>query len=484
MLTTAEEQGLSGMALASRVYHALYRVDESQLRCLIQQLHEGAVARHLIYLNNGAMEPVRVLPCPITILPEQLSYIRYVTLTLMGALKRLPDLYLNDEAVRGALRLPDEEESWLRECWGSSQRRHNPVFGRLDALLDLTSPMWKESFRFIEPNLTGIGGLHIIPTSERLLAEVVVPALKGQDPGLCLETLTDIRELLAGEILNHMSALGTGRNLCLIEPKYASDGPDEQEQVARHMRERHGLTVMHADPAELELRNGEVWYEDQRVDIGYRDYSVADLLELRDEGVDIEPMRRLLRENRAISSIAADLDQKSCWEVLTDPASCEKYFSREEQDLFQRHVLWTRVVSDRDTVLPDGKSGSLLEYAAAHFDTLVLKPNRSYGGEGIILGCAVSQSEWNSAIETALADSERWVVQQLASIPVREFPILAADGMVHLEPFYTVMGFAASEDGMAILARASQKQVVNVAQRGGLCAVMVSHSVPELGATS
>jgi hypothetical protein len=35
------------------------------------------------------------------------------------------------------------------------------------------------------------------------------------------------------------------------------------------------------------------------------------------------------------------------------------------------------------------------------------------------------------------------------------------------------MGFAANRYGLSILARASQKQVVNVAQRGGLCAVMV-----------
>jgi hypothetical protein len=34
------------------------------------------------------------------------------------------------------------------------------------------------------------------------------------------------------------------------------------------------------------------------------------------------------------------------------------------------------------------------------------------------------------------------------------------------------MGFASSEDGIAILARASQRQVVNVAQRGGMAAVM------------
>jgi hypothetical protein len=472
---------LSGLALASRVHHALYRSGEAELIHVMRQLDEGAVARHLVYMRDGRMEPIRILPAPITVLPEQLAYLHHVTLTVQNALKRLPQLYAGDPEVRDILRLPEPEERWLRECWGTSQEEHNPLFGRLDALVDFTSPMWKDSLRFVEPNLSGIGGLHMVPAGERLVADVVVPVLEAQDPELQLEVGHDIRELLVQEILDHMAAIGAGNRLCLIEPKYASDGPDEQAEVARYLRERHGLTVMHADPSELELRRGSVCYQGQNVDLGYRDYSVTDLLELAEEGVDVEPMRRLFRENRLISSIAADLDQKSCWEVLTDPRLCQKYFSPEERLVFQRHILWTRVLSPRRTILPNGRLGDLLEHVRGGREGLVLKPNRSYGGEGIVLGCAVAQSLWETAIDGALADPERWVVQQLATIPVREFPVLGPDGAVHAEPFYTVMGFAASQDGVAILARASQKQVVNVTQRGGLCAVMVSRSVPRLG---
>ena len=54
--------------------------------------------------------------------------------------------------------------------------------------------------------------------------------------------------------------------------------------------------------------------------------------------------------------------------------------------------------------------------------------------------------------------------------------VLGTDGIVHVEPFYTVMGFAATKYGLAILGRASQKQVVNVAQRGGMCSVLVGRS--------
>ena len=51
--------------------------------------------------------------------------------------------------------------------------------------------------------------------------------------------------------------------------------------------------------------------------------------------------------------------------------------------------------------------------------------------------------------------------------------MLAPDGKVHFEPFYTVMGFAPTKYGLSVLARASQKQVVNVAQRGGMCVLMI-----------
>jgi hypothetical protein len=71
-------------------------------------------------------------------------------------------------------------------------------------------------------------------------------------------------------------------------------------------------------------------------------------------------------------------------------------------------------------------------------------------------------------------------VQLLASIPVHEFPVVGPDGVVHTEPFHVVMGFAPTQYGVAILGRASQKQVVNVAQRGGMCVVFIGRMTSRL----
>jgi hypothetical protein len=384
------------------------------------------------------------------------------------------DLYLSDAAVRDALRLPPGEEAWFRDCWGACPRESDPVFGRLDAVADFTSPMWKDSIRFLEPNLSGVGGIHLVPTAESIVADEVVPRLRAADSGLELSVGHDIRELLMQEMFDHLEAINRPkRNIAFLEPTHAGSGPDEQDALARYYHDRYGLKVLHADPSELTLRGGEVCLGDDPVELAYRDYEVRDLLALGEEGVDLGPVRTLFWQNRIVSSITGDFDQKSCFEVFTDPGLARRYFTAEDRQVFRRHVLWTRILSDRRTALPDGSEGDLLSYVRQERDGLVLKPNRAYGGTGVVIGPSEGQRDWEAAVESALADPERWVVQRLASLPVAEFPVIGENGSVEVEPFYLVMGFAATRYGVSVLARASQKQVVNVAQRGGMCAVMI-----------
>lgn len=472
-LSPAEAAGLAGLRLAAHVRQALYRIPASRLAEAHRRMQQKSLERRVAYFREGEADTIRILPCPIAVLPDEVEYLHFVCRTLQGALARLPDLYLTDEAVRETLRLYPEEDEWLRACWGAAQRKRNPMFPRLDAMIDYPNPMWKETLWFVEPNLTGIGGVYLIPTIEEIVDEEIVPLLREQDPALDLRRLADARELLFAEVSQQLAATGrSGHCLCFVEPKYEGEGIDEQRSLVEYFKAHHGFDAVHADPAELRLEGGEVHYEDHVVDLVYRDYSVLDLVELESQGVSVEPMRRLFRENRVVSSIGAELDQKSCWEVFTDPALAERYFTETERSVFRRHILWTRLLSDRTTQLPGGEEGDLLEFARREQETLVLKPNRGYGGDGVTIGHTLTRLDWEHAVDAALADEERWVVQRLAAIPVVEFPTLGENGTLHPEPFYTVMGFAPGPSGVAILARASQRQVVNVAQRGGMCAVM------------
>jgi len=476
MYTPAEEIGLSGKRLAERVQHAIDNIPRDEMIDLIRSIRREAKARHLVYQRDGVDEIISLLPSPITLRPDQLGYTHYVSQTLLNCIKRLPDLYFSSPEVRDLLRVTPVEEEWLKECWTPAHREANPMFSRFDVAVDYSIPDWKDSIKFMEPNLTGIGGLHISPTSMEVLADLVVPAMMIQDPTIRLQLAEDIRDLLLQDLMEHLEAIGRPEGqIVLVDPKYSIDGPDEMQALMDYYKERYGITVLHADVTELQLRGDEVYYGDARVDLIYRDASVQDLVELASEGVDVAPMRALLKQNRVVSSIAAELDQKSCFEVFTDPVLADRFLTEAEQLVMRRHVLWTRILSDRESTAPDGKEVNLLEYARKNRESLVLKPNRSYGGEGVLVGPGIEQGAWESGIEQALNDqNDRWVLQQTAKIPVKSFHLLDDAGELHVEPFNVVMGIAPSNYGVAMLVRASPGRVVNIAQGGGTCAVMVS----------
>jgi carboxypeptidase Taq len=461
---------------------------DAALGRVMARLRTDAAAEGVVYEHAGVMEPVRIMLRPLLAMPDQLTYVHHVCNKLTDALKRLPDLYLADPEVRHVLRIRDDEAEFLRAIWRPEHARDNAVYGRLDAVCDFESSHWQSTLQFMEPNLSGVGGIHFAPLAEALVLRDVGPVLRGHDPSLQLALPRDQRELFVQLLLEHAAALGRpGRTIALIEPKYAHDGPNEQPVLAAYMRAQHGLTVVHADPRELRVERGEVMYEEHVVDVAYRDYETRDLLALeRELGQPLSAMRLLFAQNRVVSSLVGDFDHKSCWELLTDDNLAARYFSAEERRVFRRHVLWTRVLGARTTSLPGGEMGELLAYARQHREDLVLKPNRGYGGNGVHVGAATTQAAWEMLLTEAARASEdpdcAWVVQARTQLPVLDFPVCAEGGRVHDAPFYAVMGFAATDGGLGILCRVSQKHVVNVAQHGGLAAVLVGHAPSELTA--
>ena len=173
--------------------------------------------------------------------------------------------------------------------------------------------------------------------------------------------------------------------------------------LSDYLSRRHNLTIAHADPRELRVEGDEVFYEDVRIDVAYRDYEMRELVALEKEiGRPLDAMRLLFRQNRVVSSVVGDFDHKSSFEILTDPVIAEQYFGADDRRLFRRHVLWTRVVGDRRTTLSDDREGDLLEYARRNRELLVLKPNRAYGGTGVMIGAATEEGEWEQALQEAV----------------------------------------------------------------------------------
>ncbi len=471
-VTSADLHGLRGVSLDSDLRKIFASLPPARVRELNQAVYDEAARRELIYMRDGKIEVINVMLRPLGVFSEQLNYFHYVSLTLLGALKRMPELYLKDFKIREVVPLHEGEAKWLWDTWGSSHNQFHTVFGRLDAVADLTGAFSKDSLAFIEPNLVGAGGVHLIPTTEEIVLSTIVPALHEVAPDLELKPADDLRDTFLRELHDHAEAMGRhGRAICLIDAKYSSDGPNEQETLMNFYRAR-GEEIYHADPEELYIRGGEVYYENHLIDVAYRDYEVRELSDMEAQGLNVRPMKHLFRNNQMVSSMAGDFDHKSCFEVFTDP-QFSQYFTMDERNVFRRHVLWTRVLRECRTTDPTGEVIDLLDFVRCNREILVVKPNRSYGGESVLIGPSVTDADWERAIQRGVAEPGDWVAQRLARIAVYEFPIVLESGEVEGAPFYVVVGLAPTKYGLAVLGRASQKQVVNVAQRGGMLAVLI-----------
>src|SRR5262249_44220928 len=69
VLTLAEEIGLGGYQLSSRVRSAFMSLPESEVAALMQQVRNESARRHLVYLRDGQEEVVGLFPLPLTALP-------------------------------------------------------------------------------------------------------------------------------------------------------------------------------------------------------------------------------------------------------------------------------------------------------------------------------------------------------------------------------------------------------------------------------
>lgn len=95
---------------------------------------------------------------------------------------------------------------------------------------------------------------------------------------------------------------------------------------------------------------------------------------------------------------------------LLSERSGSDVFSREERELIERHLPWTRVVRQGEVVFR-GSRMPMEELLARHRTELVLKYSRSAGGKEVFVGRFVALEVWSAVAGRALGESG-WIVQE------------------------------------------------------------------------
>ncbi|MBI4468823.1 MAG: hypothetical protein HY650_05805 [Acidobacteria bacterium] len=203
--------------------------------------------------------------------------------------------------------------------------------------------------------------------------------------------------------------------------------PTEREfELFKEFFESRGYEAVIADPRELEYSDGKLRSGEFEIELVYKRVLVNEYLEKLPEA----PALLQAYRDGAICMVNSFrgkiIHKKALFGVLTDELF-ERYFTPTEQDFLRRHIPWSRRIEDRRTTY-QGQEMELLDWARAHRDRLVLKPNDEYGGKGIFLGWECGQAEWERAIEAGLTAA--YVLQERVPTAREPFPCVHDNGQV------------------------------------------------------
>ncbi|MDP3703073.1 MAG: hypothetical protein Q8R78_01605 [Candidatus Omnitrophota bacterium] len=464
---------MMGYVPRSQLDRAFRRLGRNALLDRLHAMRALADVRGVRYVDDaGRPRTIDIALKPWVLTSTQLLHFHGAIHLLADALLKLPRLHAELPEDRRIIHYEPAREAWLRLATHPASRPL-AVLGRLDSTATYDHRDWRDSFRMLEPNTVGVGGVFYAPTACSITMDVVGDVLERALSGHAITPSPDPRQLLIEELRAVAKRLGRPlRGVALIENTDFMTGTDEFGALARYLTSR-GLKAVVADPRELRLVRGTLLARGLPVDLLYRDSELEEFVDMEAKGRRLIALRRAVQEGRLISGLTWEFDQKSAWEIFTD-GRYARYFTDAQRRFFRAHVLWTRLVRQTRATDSAGRLVDLVPFIRRHREQLVLKPTTLFGGEGVTLGRTVSQRAWEAQLERALRGRQRYVVQQLARVPTDTFPMLTNGGM-HFAERCIVSGFFFNSSAISLVGRFSGFPVVNVSRGGGLIPALWVH---------
>ncbi|MBI5623321.1 MAG: hypothetical protein HY924_06045 [Elusimicrobia bacterium] len=445
-------------------FRSLRTLAPSARSSLIRRIEDAATKRAFHYKGRHA-HPMGLAPMVST-----KGLVRTIT-ALVRILHRFqtraPDLRLGDvQGFRELIRLEKGTRRWF-DATARLVPKPWPLLMRPDFCLGERAGVLRPVL--FELNSLMLGGLYIQSVARSLMTKEVLPAVAGSRPKPGFKPTTDLIAYFMRWMRDCRARHGRGPGgLALLESLPPGGGFSELPRIAHDMA-AEGWRVEHGDPKELELRKGRVRLHGMPVAYAYRDFSFEDVS--GPASPSMAGFAALWAAGRVAPGFAADFDQKGILECFTSE-DFAPLFTAQERRLLARHVPWTRVLTERRTLSPEGRSVDLPAYVLRRQAELVLKPSWGAGGEGILIGRHTPASEWRSAVSRALKDPGSFAVQAYVDNP----PIACAflrDGRMRFEECRQTLGtfFDGSRFGFHL--RVSPGHIVNVAQGGALAPLYI-----------
>ena len=453
------------------VQKLFHRLPHPVIDQLGREVSQKARQSGLTYTDEHGKTALITLTLRPRLIPLERRNALWRTLRILdGAFQKIASLYFKIPLLEDLFPFSSREREWL-EILREPGYRPGRIASRWDANTTFSDRDWKEGSSFFEVNGVGVGGIWYGPASAEVALKTVVPKLHEIDPGFRVFPNHDMRLLLLYLLLAQRKKIGRTRGVMALAMEKASGSNFIEFVCLAKLFTQMGYPSIVAEPTDFRLKGEELFARGKKIDILYRDTTLSELCLLEEKGHDLRALQTAFKRGQVISSLEGEFDHKSVFEVFTDPEYAS-FFTPRERRLFKRHILWTRLLREIKTTDPQERPVDLIPYVLRHQSELVLKPNRLYGGKGVLLGREASRSVWHKKIDAGLKEEGGWVIQRLGKLRAKRF--FRHDGQRAREKdLYVVSGFLATEKGLGIVGRMSERTVVNVARRGGLTPILL-----------
>jgi hypothetical protein len=423
-----------------------------------QMLDEGLERSKLIFGGRRLSPYLR----PHFVTADDWRMIKSTCETVFSALQKVKDAAIGNDELLGELGVTETERELIEIDPGYS---HVSPTSRLDSFLTA------EAYSYVELNGESPAGIAFADSATEIFKSL--PVMREFGERYSIEGMEGSSKML--EVLLNCYEEYLGRRpdrpptIAIVD---LDDLPTIKEfELFREYFEANGYPSLICSPGQLTFDGSRLSYDGREIDIVYKRLLVNEYLPIMGD----QPA--LLDAYRAgaiclVNSFRGKLvHKKAIFAVLTNERH-RHLFSERELDAISKHIPWTRVFSEIKT---ENKSESidLLEWTRRNPHKLVLKPNDDYGGAGIYIGWSSTQSEWDTAIETALATGD-YLVQERVSTARETFPMIGDDGkwtmveqLVDLDPLL-FMGRVG-----AAFTRLSSTELANVSSGGGMVPTFV-----------
>lgn len=438
---------------AVEYYHEL--LNDADLAASSQQMLDEQLESSKLIFGGRRLTPYLR---PHFVMESDWLLIKKTCETIFGALQKVKDAAINDDAILDELGVTEIEKELIKI---------DPKYSHVSPTSRLDSFLTSESYSYVELNGESPAGIAFsdsataifksLPVMQKFAERYEVTGLEGAPK--MLDVLIDCYTEFCGGTITLRPAIA------IVD---LDDLPTIKEfELFRDFFESKGYTSIICSPGELEFSDGRLSCNGTEIDIVYKRLLVNEYLPI------MEDQPALLDAYRAgaicmVNSFRGKLvHKKAIFAVLTN----ERYrhlFNEAELDAITKHIPWTRMFRNEHTEYL-GENIDLVEWTRSNSHKLVLKPNDDYGGHGIYIGWNSTPQEWDDAIDLALKDGD-YLVQERVKTAKEFFPMFTdeegnwelVEQLVDLDPLL-FMGKVGSA-----FTRLSSTELANVSSGGGM----------------